>query len=203
MPTLRCVEPECSHEWFQPSWLAVGEVCPECESESELVDDEPGLEDSPALAITETQTAPQVAHARACARKLLRDHQVTEPPVPVPALARRADLEVARQSLGELRGRLRGNTIELARGFPPQAERFVIAHELGHHTMGTTHESGPHIETEADAFANELLVPGPMLHEALLHTTDRGELRSLFAVSRPVLEIAARYHKATAKLTGS
>jgi len=205
MPTLRCTNPECEHEWHQRSWLAVGEICPECESESELADayEEP-IQTPSAVEAQRTAVGARLPEARACARKLLHDQRITTPPVPLPALARLAGLTIVeREALGELRGRLRGDTIEVSKGFPPVAQRFVVAHELGHHFMETTHESGPFAEQEANAFANELLVPGAMLHAALLQTTECSELRRRFGVSQQVLEIAARYHKVAGKLTGS
>lgn len=74
-------------------------------------------------------------------------------------------------------------------------KRFSIAHELGHHFLGTTHGSGPTVEPEADAFAGELLVPGPLLRAAIGGGSSVDDLRQRFQVSRQVIEIAAETHK--------
>ena len=82
-------------------------------------------------------------------------------------------------------------------------QRFSVAHELGHHFLNTAHGDGDSAEQEADAFAGELLVPGPMLRAAMETVTDRTQLRGRFKVSRDVLEIAARTHHLSDRLTGT
>lgn len=208
---LRCTNLECEHEWTVASRLAIGSECPICESETIEVtdfDDPPERQQvatGPArIERANTGDGPRIAWARGVAIKLLRDNKITAPPVPVPALARRVGLELEpRGSLGSLRARLRGNSIEYDKNTAPAVIRFPIAHEVGHHCMGTTHQSGPFVEEEANAFANELLVPGHMLHAALLTTGVERELRAKFQVSGQVLQIAAQYHKVTAKIAAS
>jgi hypothetical protein len=146
---------------------------------------------------------PRVVFAREAARSLLRRHGVDEIPIPVRHLAGLERLEI--QESGSLpagiRARLVGNTLEVAIGDAEVVKRFSIAHELGHHGMGTSHTLGRSAESEADAFAGELLVPGPKLIEALRATTDTRELARFFRVSKQVLQIAAQQHRKGADLT--
>lgn len=129
--------------------------------------------------------------------------RITGPPVPVRELAEAEGLTIAlRQSLGNLRGRLVGDTIELVQSDHRVVQRFTIAHELGHRALGHKHGDGAWAETEADNYANELLVPGPMLSRAMTTTTSAAELRRRFEVSRPVLEIACKHHRCIGRLTG-
>jgi hypothetical protein len=69
-------------------------------------------------------------------------------------------------------------------------KRFSIAHELGHHRMQTLHSQGRRVETDANAFAGELLVPGPKLFEALRSTLESWPVcsrsRSRWSRSLPV-----------------
>lgn len=96
-----------------------------------------------------------------------------------------------------LRARLVNRSIELARGDARTAKRFSIAHELGHHKMGTVHGTAPSYEVEANNFASELLVPKRALIEAAAAKRSVYELAELFAVSREVIEIAAEQHRLT------
>jgi Zn-dependent peptidase ImmA (M78 family) len=93
------------------------------------------------------------------------------------------------------------STIELATDDPEYVKRFSIAHELGHRFLGTTHGSTPEAEAEANAFAGEMLVPGPMLLAALERSPARAELTRAFEVSRSVLDIAAQDHRVAGRLT--
>jgi hypothetical protein len=206
MPLLRCVDPECGYEWFEPSALAEGADCVECGGPTMAVgrEEEPG--DREELARSrgrESDELPRIAFAREAARSLLRRHGLDEIPVLVRPLASLEQLEI--QESGSLpagiRARLVGNTLEVAIGDAEVVKRFSIAHELGHHRMGTSHNQGRRVETEADAFAGELLVPGPKLLEALQATTDLRELAKMFQVSKQVLRIAAQQHRKGADLT--
>jgi hypothetical protein len=202
MPMLRCQEEECGHQWFERSSLAIGAECERCGSPTEAVgvdDDLPGELEQPVIA-----ERARPAHARTKARQVTREYGFVRPPVIVHNIARRLGFTVTpKNDLGSLRARQVGTHIEVNAQEPVVAQRFSVAHELGHHFLGTTHGDGEHIEQEADAFAGELLVPGPMLREALHTTTDARELRGLFKVSRDVLEIAAKTHGLADGLTGS
>jgi hypothetical protein len=195
MPLLRCTV--CDNEVLEGSYLSVGGECLECE-EGELV--EAGeLEDgdeAPTLVsgASAPPAKPELALARAAARKLLERSGIDSPPVPVEQLARSAGFEIVeRLSLGPLSGRLVGTRIEVA-PCHRHRRRFVVAHELGHHFLGKPHKSGPHVEQEVNAFAGELLIPGPFLVEAVGRESDRRALARIFDVSEQALEIAAGAH---------
>jgi predicted Zn-ribbon and HTH transcriptional regulator len=197
MPLLRCTNRDCGHQWFERSQLAVGSDCPVCDEPTEVagVDDEPPAE----LNLVSSQLRGErahPAHAREKAREVLREHRIGHPPVVVHSIARKCGFEVRNShQLGTLSARLVGKVIEVNAEDPAVRQRFSVAHELGHHFLGTRHGDGPLAEQEAHAFAGELLVPGQMLRSAIEQTTDVRVLATLFKVSRQVLEIAAKDHK--------
>ena len=203
MPLLRCANPECGHQWFESSRLAEDSDCIECGEPAMVVDADDDLD------IQELNTRgrvpddrPKVAYAREAARALLEKYGVESVPVPVRRLASLEGLEIREVDLSVgLRGRLVGNTLEIASGDPEVVKRFSIAHELGHHRMQTVHSQGRRVETDANAFAGELLVPGPRLLEALRSTTDTRELARMFQVSKKAIQIAAQQHRKGAELT--
>jgi hypothetical protein len=202
VPLLRCTEEGCGHEFFVRSQLAVGAECEECGAETVVV----GVDDDIPEELKEPVVAERAhrAHARIKARQVARDHGFVRPPVIVHTIARQLGFTVKPSDrLGSLRARLVGTLIEVNADEPPVAQRFSVAHELGHHFLGTQHGNGETAEREADAFAGELLVPGPMLREAMRTTTNAVELRALFKVSSEVLEIAARTHALADRLTGT
>jgi uncharacterized protein DUF955 len=195
MPLLRCTV--CENEVLESSYLSVGGECLECE-EGELVEAGELEEDEEAPALLPGSSAPpaqpELALARAAARKVLDRAGINSPPVPVEPLARSAGFEIVeRLGLGRLSGRMVGTRIEVA-PCHPHRRRFVVAHELGHHFLGKPHKSGPHVEQEVNAFAGELLIPGPFLLEALAREADRRALARAFNVSVQALEIAAGAH---------
>lgn len=193
MPLLRCQDPECGHEWFETSRLAKGADCIECGGPTALVDqdDDPDIEEG-ASKTAARRGGPRFAYARSAALALLRRHEIDQLPIPVNEAAHREGLAVVEStSLGNnIRGRLVGDAIEIASGDSAVVKRFSIAHELGHHSMGTVHNQGRDEEREADAFASELLVPSAKLREHLKHTTDAKELAGHFFVSQQVMRIA-------------
>jgi hypothetical protein len=195
MPLLVCTI--CDNEVLEGSYLSVGGECLECE-EGELVEAgelEDGDEVSTLVPGASAPPAkPELALARAAARKVLERSGIDSPPVPVEQLARSAGFEIVeRLSLGRLSGRLVGTRIEVA-PCHGHRRRFVVAHELGHHFLGKPHKSGPHVEQEVNAFAGELLIPGPFLVKALGRETDQRALARIFDVSGQALEIAAGAH---------
>ena len=207
MPTMRCNDPECGHQWYRRAPSAAGEDCTCCGGESTVLR---GYEEPDAQA-PKSGSKPLTARAieadiRKRAREVLRDAQITKPPIPVPALVRQRGMsveEVEPDALGGLSGILIDNHIQVPRGQPLVRRRFVLAHELGHCVLGTSHESDQYAERDANKFANELLVPGHMLEAAMVQQTDRLALCRLFQVSAEVLSYAADYHHLTRKLTGS
>lgn len=200
MPYLRCLDDdECGWEGYERSQLAVGSPCPRCEGDTEVVTD---YDAPPAEPASGPASRARPAAPRERARQLLKAHRTTKPPVPVHAIARLEGFEIVeRANLGSLRGRLVDNTIEVAQSDRWVVQRFTVAHELGHHFLRSSHGSARHAETEANAFAGELLVPGPLLHAALADTTVSAELAERFQVSRTVLEIAADNHHVLGRLT--
>jgi Zn-dependent peptidase ImmA (M78 family) len=114
----------------------------------------------------------------------------------VHSIARKCGFDIREsRTLGKLSARLVNKVIEVNADDPVVRQRFSVAHELGHHFLGTKHGDGRLAEQEANAFAGELLVPGQMLRSAIEQTADTRELAMLFKVSRQVLEIAAEHHK--------
>lgn len=199
MPYLRCTEEECGHEWFERSQLAGEADCVECGSRAVLVGrdeeiDERGDADDGAR---RESGRPRVRFARDSAQAALKVLDECSAPTPVNQLAAIAGLDVTESDVlpTALRARLVGRTIELASSDSPRGKRFSVAHELGHHRMGTVHGASSRSEIEADHFANELLVPRRLLVAAVQSSTDVRELADLFEVSPQVIEIAAEYHK--------
>lgn len=205
MPLLRCLDPDCGHEWDEPSHLGEGADCVECGGPTTAAERDEWLEDPGASNqgnASFTETRPRIAFAREAARALLKRKGINKPPILVRQLAAAEGLEILESSLPpDLRARLVGDTIQVAQADAEVVKRFSIAHEVGHHRLGTTHDQGRSVETEADAFAGELLVPGPMLLGALGETTDARGLARLFNVSQQVLRIAAEQHKLAGDLT--
>ncbi len=201
MPWFRCTDEECGHRWFHNSILDDTPECLQCGEPAEIFDPDDDETFEPEQTTAESRE-PRIAYARELARKRVTCSEVTAPPVPVREFAEADGLKVAlRQNLGSLRGRLVGNTIELVKDDHPVVQRFTIAHELGHRALQHKHGDGDWAETEADNYANELLVPGPMLAHAMRTTTSAAALRELFNVSRPVLEIACKHHRCADRLT--
>jgi Zn-dependent peptidase ImmA (M78 family) len=82
-----------------------------------------------------------------------------------------------------------GDTVEVPDGEPAVAQRFLIAHELGHWHLRHKVAEGK-IEREANAFASELLVPRDELRGAAKARPTLVELRRHFNVSRDVIVYA-------------
>ena len=109
--------------------------------------------------------------------------------------------------------------IEVLDSLAPTAERFAVAHEIGHADLGHGEQScyldyiaeaagfdeidmGPEYEPEASAFANHLLVPREWLKRAVDAELGVAKLRELFKVSREVLFIALDREKFTKRVAG-
>lgn len=140
----------------------------------------------------------RVAFARKLAQKLLKDCCVTQPPVPVEALARSIGVAcVVRTLPAGVHGRLRIEgelkTIDVAAGQPKVRQRFSVAHEIGHLQLGHHRDRTEAQEPEANHFAGELLVPRDWLRKDLARrpcpTID--DLAARYDVSTEVLVIAA------------
>jgi Zn-dependent peptidase ImmA (M78 family) len=142
------------------------------------------------------QTEVRAAYCRRVAQRILRDHKITEPPVPVDKIARAIGFDLQLQDLpAGVDARLQiidsRLVMELARGQGEVRHRFSIAHELGHYFLGHKHNEYCAEETEANIFAEELLVPRAWLRKDV-ERYSIAELLSRYQVSREVLFIAAK-----------
>jgi hypothetical protein len=193
---LRCTNEDCEHVWFESSALAEGADCLECGETAVVVNADEELLDAPP---EPERVKPRLVFARQLARQMLGKHDVAEPFVDVFAIAAAEGFEVVVKRLPkDLSGQLVGTMIEVSADEVEVRQRFTVAHELGHHALGSTHGFAGGVaqkafEREANAFAGELLVPGRMLRDQ--GTTDAADLRRLFRVSRKTLEIAAQHNQ--------
>jgi Zn-dependent peptidase ImmA (M78 family) len=84
-------------------------------------------------------------------------------------------------------------------GSDDRRRRFTIAHEIGHFVLhpglqraergGRVNEAGRIREREADAFAADLLMPEPLVRQAVLeHGADASRLADRFEVSRQAMQ---------------
>ena len=71
----------------------------------------------------------------------------------------------------------------------PQARRFALAHEIGHHVLRHQGERTK-VEPEANAFATELLIPRDELNTAVEANPSARALVRLFGVSRQAMVYA-------------
>jgi Zn-dependent peptidase ImmA (M78 family) len=136
----------------------------------------------------------RIGYCRELARTVVRRSGIRRPPVDVRAIAEGAGLEILDANLGAVDGRLRRTQhqwiIEVNPDRSMTNQRFTIAHEFGHLKMG--HQScGPEDvqERQANLFAAELLMPLPMLKEALKTTRRLSDLARLFVVSPEAMRI--------------
>ncbi|MGQ0824952.1 MAG: ImmA/IrrE family metallo-endopeptidase [Actinomycetota bacterium] len=104
-------------------------------------------------------------HCTSAADRLLKQHGVKVPPVPVEEIALAFGFVIDRVSPRRgvdaiLRRSGAKVVIELSAGQPRVRQRFSLAHELGHYCLGHAHDDGDVAEAEANHFAGALLVPG-------------------------------------------
>lgn len=156
----------------------VGDTCPRCGGEL----------DAATGPFTPLNERPAYRLAREAARKLVRKHGPTESPVDVVALARAEGLEVVFGAFAH-EGLLIEDRIEVPVSESPAAQRFLIAHELGHrHLRHRVVESK--IEPEANAFAAELVIPRAELRRAVESQPSLKELCRKFGASREAMVYA-------------
>jgi Zn finger protein HypA/HybF involved in hydrogenase expression len=141
----------------------------------------------PVVAGAAVRAQPEHRLARGVADRTRGTHP--GPPLDVDAIAVELALTVRRGPFGH-DGLLRGTTIEVPSGHRG-AERFVIAHEIGHHVLGHTGDRHK-IEPEANAFASELLMPRSWLAAAVKEGLDLNGLARRFDVSREAVVHALR-----------
>lgn len=159
----------------------VEDNCPLCE-EGQLV---------PVDQARPLRTRGEIRMARAAAAKLSAAHTDGSLPVDVEAIAAAVGLTVQRGSF-EHDGLLRGSVIEVP-DVGQSAERFVIAHEIGHHHL--RHQvPEDRVEHEANAFASQLLMPGPALKQLVAEGLTLSALCRRFAVSKQAMTYALHEH---------
>lgn len=164
--------------------FSIDHDCPVCEAGGDA-----GRPLEPADQVRSVRDLPEYTAARAAAAKLRASHGTETIPVDVEVVAAAVGLKVKRGHFGH-DGRLRGDVIEVPEGHPG-AERFVIAHEIGHHSL--RHHGDRHkIEPEANAFASELLIPGDALRSELGSPQTISALARRFGASRQAVVHAAQ-----------
>jgi hypothetical protein len=201
---LRCAEcgfeVECGVkvEWEEDTRVfTVDDDCPVCEVEGNL-----GQPLEPADAVTSVRQQPEYKAATAAARKL-RERTVGDGiPVDVAEIARQCGLTIVRGDFDH-DGMLRESTIEISSRYQRDSgpERFVVAHEIGHHEL--RHRDDRHkAEPEANAFASELLIPrAELARQVKQGSTFRGLARH-FGASRQAVAYAVRTAKLLAQMRG-
>jgi predicted RNA-binding Zn-ribbon protein involved in translation (DUF1610 family) len=140
-----------------------------------------------AMAKRGSRDAPEFHLARAVARRLVNEYWNGRPPVDVEDISRAAGLDV-RIGGFDHDGQLVDHIIEVPKT-SAAAERFVIAHELGHFELRHKVPEA-RIEQEANAFASELLIPTVALRAAMRANPSLAELSRQFAVSRQTMTYA-------------
>ena len=143
--------------------------------------------------------------ARQKARDLIKQYQVSEPPVDVFDIAANEGIQIVffnpNEATDKVSGLLEKDTkkIYLNATESPKRQAFTLAHELAHYFLNhkpneygvyrrdAVYSSKPPKEKEADMFAAELLMPAKLIEEAKkkyhLKDSDIAILASLFAVS--------------------
>ena len=144
---------------------------------------------------------PEYPVARAAAIRTRDEHGSTAIPVDVEGIASALGLTVVRRPFAH-DGMLSGTTIEVPiRDEHPGAQRFVIAHEIGHYVL--RHEGGrAKIEPEANAFASELIIPRDDLRRQLREPRYLTQLARTFQVSRQAMFYAVSSARVTSQLAG-
>jgi hypothetical protein len=153
----------------------------------------------PATGRSSVPSLPEYQVAREAARKLHREHRSEGPPYEPRGLADKLGLEVV---VGSFRhdGMLLGERIEIPSGSSVAAQRFAIAHEIGHYVLRHEGEREK-VEPEANAFASEFLVPRAELTAAIARDCSVLALREQFDVSREAMVYALRGAGAINKVT--
>ncbi len=149
-------------------------------------------------------------HIRRQASRLLHGAGITREPVSLRDVVSALNLEVvqtarepfmseaALEPLGD------GYAIVLHGDSDERRRRFTIAHEIGHFVLhpgrprmergGQVTEGGRLEEREADVFAAELLMPEPLVREAVYEQgLDVARLSDRFLVSRRAMQLRLRY----------
>lgn len=161
---------------------------------------------------------PNYKQAKEIAVKLLKENNITQPPIIASDLAKKSGLDVIRVRLNEIKPEYstisgfidaENNKMYVNACETPQRQNFTIAHELGHFLMNHVNtaeygmlfrrpveeQSNVPIEQEANVFAANLLVPEKMLKETIKKYPfiSDVELGNLFGVSPSVIRNRKNY----------
>lgn len=162
--------------------LTVEDSCPRCGKQMLVSRSEAARRGRSAGAV---RAEPEYGLARRAAERLRDDHWTGEMPVDVWKIAKKLGLRIeVRDARHE--GRLTEGVISVPAAESRTAQRFAIAHELGHHEL-RHRVNDDKIEAEASAFASELLIPRGRLRRAVDAGLDLSALRRLFDVSRDAI----------------
>lgn len=157
----------------------------------------------------------RIGYARNLARKLIKDLEVTAPPIPVEEAAKMAGLLVIPYDFPEeisavlVSGKSEGKellAIGVNQNHHEVRRRFSIAHELGHYILShddnlfldftdpaldhLSHSEAEQVfEQEANEFAAELLMPLEMIKRDYQQNPDPKALAKLYNVSEQALWI--------------
>jgi hypothetical protein len=153
---------------------SVEDPCPLCEGELVPLGEEPRL-----------RAVPEFGLARAAARRIRERHGAAGLPVDVEALVRAEGIRIVRHA-GLVEPYLSEGTIHLPAEQHRGAERFGIAHELGHHELRHRVPES-RLEAEANAFAAELLMPASDLVRLVGEGYTLRRLAAAFGVSREAI----------------
>ena len=155
------------------------------------------------------------------AGELLRGDGIAEPPVDVDGLAASQFLKVIRLPnwRHHARALLEHGEIRVNAQEPPHAQRFSIAHEIGHHLLHpdgfvfSSHEDPESdlyaadpdraLEEEAEYFAGVLLMPRRWLRrDVIQNRLKTDDLAPRYRVSRDALFVALRQYRLVNRLSG-
>lgn len=153
------------------------------------------FEDDGDVELFEPKEDVRAAYCRKVAANVLLKAGVTQPPVPVEALAKNTGLIVVKADLPRgvdalLRPDLR--QIELAANQAHVRQRFSLAHELGHYHLGHAHNESRVAEAQANIFAGALLIPSLWLRRDLAKYRTAETLAIRYQVSREAIFIALK-----------
>lgn len=166
--------------------ISVDDPCPVCDEA--LV---------PAGKARPPRDVPEYKLARLAATKLRRQHG-NGTPVDVEGIAVAVGLTVVRGAFPH-DGLLVDQTVEVPARQALVVQRFVIAHEIGHHEL--RHTGGrDKIEPEANAFASELLIDPADLRAEVIAGANVAALARRFQVSRQALVYALMANKLIASI---
>jgi len=169
-----------SDDDFYEGRFSVDDSCPRCEG---VLDPDGGRRKT-------AREQPEFKLAKAAARTLVAKHKLSGPKIDVEALALAEGLEVVRGRFDH-QGKLEGATIQVPENESEAAQRFLIAHELGHwHLRHQYQIADDKIEPEANAFAAELVISTSELREAVKGGLTLRELCGRFGASREAIVYA-------------